>query len=504
MGGARGQEFRDDQGGETAHECLGDSTLLRLAQGSLEPEEVEVLLQRAGDCSECWALLSEVGREFEEHGADDSENGEPLRRTGALIADRYRLIRRVGRGGMGEVFEAWDLELEQGVALKMVREGAFSSAETYARLKREVSLARQVAHPNVCRVFDWGRQAPEEGGASFLTMELLEGESLQERLRRLGPLSLAQAVFIVRQAAEGLAAIHAAGVLHRDMKASNIMLCAGESDDAPRAVLLDFGIAREFDETRAALTGDQHVIGTLDYLAPEQLQGEPWCPTSDLYALGVVFFQALVGRVPGGELSVWERTAARAGQSTIPAADLNRLPESARAIVGACLAPQAERVQSAAELLALLDSLYAESAQTAWTPVKRSVSVLRFGLLALGVVVFALMLLWFAGYLGRIEGTSARKFPVSTSAVSPTRATFPATRVPKREEEVASEAQSPAESTQAPQPNAGRHAAPSTVPPKQVRKNGTTRQPVTGASEANCSPPYYYREGLRVYRPECL
>ena len=401
-GGHRSQKHNDEPG---VHECLDDSILLSLAHGRLNPEEVEELVEQAGDCSECWAILGEMGRELKETDSIRIKDGSFVRRAGALVAGRYQLIRKVGRGGMGEVFEAWDLELEQHIALKMVREGALSSEETLARLKREVALARQIAHPNVCRVFDWGKHSGEEERGHFLTMELLEGESLQEKLRRVGRLDFVQAVSIVHQSAEGLAAIHDAGILHRDMKSSNIMLCSNASEEEQRAVLVDFGVARELDETRTALTEDRHVIGTLDYLAPEQLQGEPWTTSSDIYALGVVFYQALTGQVPGAGQNIWKRTAARTNQAGLSTADLSRLPRRARKVVLACLAPQKERIQNAKSLCTLLELLQTNSSPLPSPLRRRRNSEAVFLLLTAGTLLLLSYSTW---SLLRHSGTSLK------------------------------------------------------------------------------------------------
>jgi serine/threonine-protein kinase len=170
-----------------------------------------------------------------------------------VLLDRFKLVRLRGRGGMGEVWEARDLRLHASVALKTVRAPGTPSPELLDRLRREVQLARAVTHPGVCRVFDL-HEGPGPGGApvAFVTMELLEGTSLAERLRETGPFPSAEALRLLRQIAGGLAAVHAAGLVHRDVKPGNVMLVA--DGERLRAAVTDLGIAR-------AVAPDRHASG---------------------------------------------------------------------------------------------------------------------------------------------------------------------------------------------------------------------------------------------------
>lgn len=225
----------------------------------------------------------------------------PIFAPGAVVGRRYEVVRFVARGGMGEVYEVSDLELRERIALKTVHPEVANNAVTIERFRREIQLARKVTHPNVCRIFDVSHHHPEQGGPStiFLTMELLAGETLAERLRRMGPLEPEDALPIARQVAEALQAAHQAGVVHRDLKPSNIMLVAGR--DALRAVVTDFGIARlekgGDDHQGLALTADG-LIGTPAYLAPEQVEGKEVTPAVDIYAFGLVLFEMITGTLP--------------------------------------------------------------------------------------------------------------------------------------------------------------------------------------------------------------
>jgi eukaryotic-like serine/threonine-protein kinase len=222
----------------------------------------------------------------------------PALPEGAVVAGRYRVVRFLARGGMGEVYEAEDNELGERIALKTLRTlgGSQGSSESRSidRFKREVQLARKVTHPNVCRIFDLGVDQAGGGRIVFLTMELLAGESLAERLER-GRLAPAEALPLVAQMADALAAAHAAGVIHRDFKSSNVMLV----DGGKRVVVTDFGLARSSERREdSSLSQENALIGSPKYMAPEQVEGLTLTPAADVYALGVVAFEMVTGRLP--------------------------------------------------------------------------------------------------------------------------------------------------------------------------------------------------------------
>ena len=227
---------------------------------------------------------------------------------GDVAAGRYRIERFLAKGGMGEVYEAEDLELRQTVALKTISSGGVGTAEiaTTERFKREIALARTVTHPNVCRIFDLGQHLPPPDPASghqpltvsFLTMELLEGETLADFLERRGRLAPAEALPLVRQMADALDAAHRARVVHRDFKSENVFLVPEGSGF--RAVVTDFGVARggeEHDRFAPQVTG-AGIVGTPAYMAPEQVAGETVTSAADLYALGIVVYEMVTGALP--------------------------------------------------------------------------------------------------------------------------------------------------------------------------------------------------------------
>jgi tetratricopeptide (TPR) repeat protein len=217
------------------------------------------------------------------------------------VAGRYRIVRFVAKGGMGEVYEAEDFELGERVALKTVRPEVAAQPGVVERFKREIQLARKVSHPSVCRTFDIGRhQAPGGPDVLFLTMEYLEGETLSQRLRSGGRLSAADALPLVRQMAAALQAAHDAGIVHRDFKSSNVMLVPAKG--GPRVVVTDFGLARapaDEGDGSSSLTG-AGVVGTPYYMAPEQVIGGKIGASADIYSLGIVLYEMVTGRLPFG------------------------------------------------------------------------------------------------------------------------------------------------------------------------------------------------------------
>jgi len=202
---------------------------------------------------------------------------------GQIIAERYRVVALAGRGGMGEVYRAEDLKLSQIVAIKFLPASLSTDAGALARFHSEVRIARQVSHPNVCRVFDIG----DADGVPFLTMEYVDGEDLASLIRRIGRLSTDKAIEIARQVCAGLSAAHERGVVHRDLKPANLM-----PDGAGKIRITDFGLA----SIAASIEAGDVRAGTPAYMAPEQLEGKEVTVKSDLYSLGLVLYEILTGK----------------------------------------------------------------------------------------------------------------------------------------------------------------------------------------------------------------
>ena len=206
---------------------------------------------------------------------------------GTLIGGRYRLETKVGSGGMSTVHRALDEKLNRPVAVKLMHRTSAADADQLERFRREARAVANLSHPHLVGVIDAG----EDDGRPFIVFEYVAGETLKARIVRNGRLELAEAVAYAIEIARGLSVAHQNGIVHRDVKPQNVLI-----DEDGRAKLTDFGIARSLDED--GLTADGRVLGTTDYVSPEQALGQPTGPQSDIYALGVVLFEMLTGQVP--------------------------------------------------------------------------------------------------------------------------------------------------------------------------------------------------------------
>ncbi len=273
--------------------------------------------------------------------------GYPRLVQGATIGSRYEVVRLLGSGGMGAVYLVHDRELNRPVALKVLREDAASDPVARERFRREVALASRVTHRNVLRVYDIG----EADGVRFVTMEHVEGEDLATRLRREGKLPVDELVALFRQICDGLAAAHAVGVVHRDLKPQNVLL-----DRAGSPHIADFGLAVSFGQ--GTLTDTGRVMGSPVYISPEQVDGARADQRSDIYALGTILYEMAAGRAPFSEGTTTEIVVQRLQRPPRPLGELRpEIPAHVRRIVARCLAiDPAARYQSCLDILRDLDA----------------------------------------------------------------------------------------------------------------------------------------------------
>ncbi len=280
--------------------------------------------------------------------------------AGHCVNSRYRILRHIGRGGMGDVYEADDLELRTRVALKRLRADAVDDRDAalaaVERLRREVDLARRVSHPNVCRIFDIGRDPADADadGTLFISMELLAGETLEARIARDGALPEAEAFAIASQICAGLDAAHAAGVIHRDLKTANVMLVP--ASDSMRVVITDFGLAcRTSGESSVTRIGD--VFGTPHYMAPELVAGGRVGPAADIFALGVVLYRLISARYPFDAASAWHVMVRRLTDAPTPLRDAcpSVSPRWEQAIARCLARDPRQRPAHAREVMRLLE-----------------------------------------------------------------------------------------------------------------------------------------------------
>ena len=289
---------------------------------------------------------------------------------GQRLTERYEIRRFIALGGFGEVYEADDMERGERVAIKLFRP-EFATADHVAWLRREVQMARRVQHPNVCRVYDF---VPGERSA-FLTMELLEGETLAAFLRREGALTERRALPLIRQVVAALAAAHASDVIHRDLKPGNIMLVP-RPDGPLRVVVTDFGLARQATLDRRTTVSMQSLtagFGTPAYMAPEQISGVPPGPAADIYSLGVVLHEMLTGELPFASDSPLALAVRKTRE--VPAAPTQLAPglrQSWERCILRCLQPNPkDRFGGVREILTFLESR--STAAVTWKLARRSV-----------------------------------------------------------------------------------------------------------------------------------
>ncbi len=338
-----------------AEACPACGTDLDLADHTvrLTVEDSQTIIPAVDPSLEDWPTdalpaVDEVDGEAPTHGTPSQAvpappGGQPgVLDRGAVLGGRYRIESRLGIGGMGAVYKARDLELERDVALKVIRPEFEADEEVLARFKQEIILAREITHRNVVRIYDLGLAE----GIKFISMEFIDGKDLTALIRESGPLSVEDASLIVEQICLALDAAHAEGVVHRDLKPQNVMLAADG-----RVVVMDFGIARSLQSASMTQTGA--MMGTPDYMSPEQVKGEAADSRTDIFALGIILFEMLTGALPYSGDTPMATMFKRTQEKAMPVRDLMpELPPYVGDIIRRCLEIQPhKRYQSAREVL---------------------------------------------------------------------------------------------------------------------------------------------------------
>jgi serine/threonine protein kinase/Tfp pilus assembly protein PilF len=287
---------------------------------------------------------------------------------GTTLANRYEIIEELGKGGMGRVYRVEDTKLKQEVALKLIKPEVAKDKKTIERFRNELKLARNIRHKNVCGMFDLG----EVKGTHFITMEYIRGEDLKSFIYRSGQLAVGTAIRIAKQVCEGLSEAHRLGVVHRDLKSNNIMI-----DREGNVRIMDFGIARSLEAK--GITGAGVMIGTPEYMSPEQVEGKEVDRRSDLYSLGVILYEMVTGGVPfegDTPFSVGVRQ-----KSEIPKdpKELNvQIPDNLSGLILRCLEKEKDkRYQSAEEILHDLEDIKKEIPETRHSPIPKKPPALK-------------------------------------------------------------------------------------------------------------------------------
>jgi serine/threonine protein kinase len=266
-------------------------------------------------------------------------SAKPAFTAGELVSSQFRIVRLIGSGGMGEVYEAIDLELGHRIALKTIRPDIASNPRTLAHFKKEVLLAQRISGPHVCRIHAFHPPTDSAGRTAFLTMEFLEGMTLEDKIRESGALPWREVKAIALEICEGLRVMHEAGIIHRDLKSRNVMLA--NRNGTVSAVVMDFGLAHEVtsstSETATDASADHGVAGTIDYMAPEQFAGDPLTPAADIFALGVVMYELSTGRHPFPSGTILQAAIRRGQRAPAPSSIQKGLPHRCDEIIGRCL-----------------------------------------------------------------------------------------------------------------------------------------------------------------------
>jgi serine/threonine protein kinase/Tfp pilus assembly protein PilF len=268
--------------------------------------------------------------------------------TGSTFAGRYQIIEELGKGGMGKVYKAQDTDLKEKVAIKLLKPEIAADKKTIERFRNELKFARKIRHKNVCQMYDLNK----EEGSHYITMEYVDGKDLKSMIRMMGQLSSGKTIFIAKQVCEGLAEAHRLGVIHRDLKPQNVMV-----DDEGNARIMDFGIARSLKTKGITATGV--MIGTPEYMSPEQVEAKEADQRSDIYSLGVILYEMVTGRVPfEGDTHLSVAVKQKTETPEDPRKLNSQVPEDLSKVILQCMEKdKGKRYQDAGEVQAELEKI---------------------------------------------------------------------------------------------------------------------------------------------------
>ena len=364
-------------------------------------------------CGNCSAPLT-IPDETLEAQTETLATPMPDITRGSVLNERYEIIEEIGKGGMGKVYKAFDKDINENIALKIIRPEIASNALIIARFQNELKMARKVAHRNVCKMYDLGK----DGDTKYISMEYVPGEDLKTTIKRMGPLTIGKAISVAKQVCEGLAEAHRLGVIHRDLKPRNIMV-----DREGNARIMDFGIAISHEVKE--ITDSRIILGTPHYMSPEQVSGKPTDLRSDIYSLGIIMFEMVTGQVPfDGDTTISIALKHRNEQPPDPGEINYRIPDDLSHLILKCLEKDKEkRYQSANEVLLDLNKIEDEIPTTERilirdrTRTKRLKS--RYRPVGIAAIAIGVIIIIISGYLLLNKNQKEKITPaVSSEAIS--------------------------------------------------------------------------------------